>query len=300
MPGARYIEGRPARQPNERDTSASYRVICPDYFATMGIPLIAGREFADRDVRDGEQVVIVNRELVRRYFPDGDALGHGFKLGDINSTNPFMTIVGIVDNVRHFGLETEPAREIFRPYSQAAWPVMAIVSKTASEPMSWQRQIRDALKRVELNLPAATALTMEDVVSRSVAWQETPMRLLTGFAIVGLLLAGIGVYGVLAYYVSQRRRELGIRVALGASRSSLVGLVIKQSVAPVAIGLTLGIAGSIASGPLLTDMLYEVKSGDPVVITAIAGLLAAVALLSSWLPARRAATVDPLPALREE
>jgi putative ABC transport system permease protein len=295
-----YIEGRPARRPDERDTSASYRVICPDYFAAFGIPLITGREFSDRDVRDGAQAVIVNRAFVERYFADGKALGHRIKLGDISSTNPWLTIVGIVDNVRHFGLETEPAREIFRPYSQAAWPVMVVVAKTAGEPMAWQRPVRDALKRVELNLPAATARTMDDVVSRSVAWRETPMRLLTGFAIVGLLLAGIGVYGVLAYYVSQRTRELGIRVALGAPKPSIVGLVLRQSAAPVAIGLVLGIAGSLASGRLLSDLLYEVKPGDPVVIAAIAGLLAIVAVLSSWLPARRAATVDPLPALREE
>jgi putative ABC transport system permease protein len=295
-----YIEGRPARRPNERETSASFRVICPDYFATFGIPIIAGREFTDRDVQDGAQAVMVNRAFVDRYFEDGKALGHRIKLGDINSTNPWLTIVGIVGNVRHFGLETEPAREIFRPYSQAAWPVMVVVAKTAGEPRAWQRPVREALKRVELNLPAASARTMEEVVSRSVAWRETPMRLLTGFAFVGLLLAGIGVYGVLAYYVSQRTRELGIRVALGASKSSIVRLVLRQSAIPVAIGLALGIAGSLASGRLLNDLLYEVKPGDPAVIVAIAGLLLFVALLSSWLPARRAATVDPLPALREE
>ena len=119
------------------------------------------------------------------------------------------------------------------------------------------------------------------------------MRLLTGFALVGLLLAGIGVYGVLAYYVSQRTRELGIRVALGASKSRIVGLVLRQSATPVAIGLALGIAGSLASGRLLSDLLFEVKPGDPAVIVAIAGLLLSVALLSSWLPARRASRIDP-------
>lgn len=293
------IEGRPQPAPNE-GASGNFRLVCPDYFAAMGIPLIAGREFTAGDMRGGEQVVIVNRAFVERYWSAGGALGQRLKIGGFQSTNPWMTIVGIVENVRHFGLETRPSREIFRPYSQAAWPVMTIVAKTAGEPMAWHRPVHDALKRVDLNLPAANARSMEEVVSRSVAWRETPMRLLTGFALVGLLLVGIGVYGVLAYYVSQRTRELGVRVALGASKRTLVGLVLRQSMVPVVAGLALGIAGSLASGRLLTNLLYEVTPGDPIVLGTITALLTIVALVSSWLPARRAAMADPLVALREE
>ena len=128
---------------------------------------------------------------------------------------------------------------------------MTVVAKTAGEPMAWQRTVREALKRVELNLPAANARSMEDVVSQSVAWRETPMRLLTGFAFVGLLLAGIGVYGVLAYYVSQRTRELGVRLALGASKPVLIGLVLRQSAIPLAVGIVLGVAGSLGVRPAL-------------------------------------------------
>ena len=295
-----HIEGRTPPAPNQPGTSASYRLICPDYFATMAIPLIAGREFNARDVRDGTQVVILNRAAAERYWPAGNVLGQRIKLGNIDSVNPWMTVVGLVENVRHFGLESPPEREMFRPYSQAAWPVMTVVAKTAGEPMTWQRPARDALRRVEINLPAAEARSMEEVVNRSVAWRQIPMRLLTGFALFGLLLAGVGVYGVLAYYVSQRTRELGMRAALGASKRTLIRLVLRQSAVPLTVGIGLGIAGCIASGALLAELLYEVQPGDPVVLTSIAGLLTGVALLASWLPARRAAMVDPMVALREE
>jgi putative ABC transport system permease protein len=293
------IEGR---QPtaSQEGPGANYRLICPNYFDALGITLIGGRDFNERDRRDGELVVIINRSTARLYWPDGDALGKRLKFGDYGSRNPWMIVVGVVEDVKHFGLEAQPQRELYRPYGQAAWPVMTVVAKTVGEPMAWQRTMRDALKRVELELPAANAQSMEGVISGSVAWRETPMRLLTGFAIVGLLLAGMGVYGVLSYYVSQRTRELGVRVALGASKHKLVGLVVLQSAIPLAIGVFLGIAGSVASGRLLTELLYEVRPGDPVVLAIITSLLVVVALLSSIIPARRAAMVDPLTALREE
>ncbi len=295
-----FIEGRNPPGPNEPGTSANYRLTCPGYFATLEIPLLAGRDFSDQDVRDGAQVVVLNRATAERYWPSGDALGQRLKLGGINSTNPWLTVIGIVDNVRHFALESLPAREIYRPYSQAAWPVMTIVAKTAGEPLQWQRPIRDAIGRVELQLPAANPRSLEAVVSGSIAWRSTPMRLLTGFALVGLLLVAIGVYGVLAYYVSQRKREFGVRLALGASKPRLVALVLQQSAMPVLIGVIIGVGGSLISGRWLTALLYEVEPGDPVVLISIAVLLALVAIASSLIPARRAAMVDPLVALREE
>lgn len=177
---------------------------------------------------------------------------------------------------------------------------MAIVSKTAGDPLTWQGPMREALKRVDPHAPVANVRSMEDVVSLSVMRRVAPMRLLMGFASIGLLLAAIGVYGVLAYYVSQRRREFGVRIALGASKRTLIGLVLKQSVWPLVAGLVLGIAGSFASGQLLSGLLYEVKPGDPLVLAAIVAVLAAVTVVSGWMPARKAASVDPLVALREE
>jgi putative ABC transport system permease protein len=141
---------------------------------------------------------------------------------------------------------------------------------------------------------------MDDVVGSSMDWRETPMRLLTGFALIGLLLASIGVYGVLAYYVSQRTREIGVRAALGASKRQLASLVVRQSLLPMIAGAIVGVAGSLATGRLLQDFLYQVKPGDPQVTAAIVTLLIGVGLLASWLPARRAAAIDPMVALRDE
>jgi putative ABC transport system permease protein len=220
--------------------------------------------------------------------------------GGFRSDNPWYTVIGIVENVRHFSLDQAPRPEIYRPYSQAAWPVMAIVAKTAGEPMAWERSVRDALRRVDPGMPAADARSMESIVMGSVGWRETPLRLLAGFAVIGLILAALGVYGVLAYWVTQRTRELGVRIALGARPASIVSLVLRQSMLPMALGLALGVGGAIGAGQLLTGFLYEVRPSDPLVIVSVALLLVTVGLVASWLPARRAAVVDPLTALREE
>jgi putative ABC transport system permease protein len=293
------IEGRPEPPPNE-GAGANYRLSCPGYFDTLGIALIAGRDFTPSDIVGRPDVVIVNRAFAERYWPEGGALGQRIKIGGFSSTNPWMIIVGISENVRHFSLDAAPAREIFRPYAQSAWPVLTVVARTASDPFTWERPLRAALTRVEPDLPAATARAMEDVVRRSIGWREAPMRLLTAFAAVGLLLAAVGVYGVLAYYVSQRTREFGVRSALGASRRTLVSLVLRQSALPLTAGLVCGVIGSLAAGRLLSELLFEVRPGDPTVLAMVVGVLVSVALASSWWPARRAASVDPLTALRDE
>jgi putative ABC transport system permease protein len=294
------IEGRPAPVPAD-GVNGAYRLTCPGYFATMSIPLVEGRDFTDRDVTNGARVMIVNRAMAARYWPGETPVGQHVKIGArANNTNPWMTVIGIAENARHFGLDSDARREIYLPYSQQAWPVMTIVAKTVGEPAAWQTVLRGIVKRVDPDLPVAQIRSMEDVVATSVGRRETPMRLLTGFAGIGLLLAAIGVYGVLGYFVSQRTREIGVRAALGATRSQLGGMVIKQSMVPITAGLVLGVAGSFASGRLLQDMLYQVKPGDPEVIGVIVLLLLIVGLLASWLPARRAAGIDPMVALRED
>jgi putative ABC transport system permease protein len=293
------IDGRPQAAANE-GPSASYRLACPGYFETLGIPLLAGRDFTHDDQTGQTDVTIINRAFADRYWPNGGALGERIKLGGFDSPNPWLTIVGIAENVRHFGLDSAPPREIYRPYAQAVWPVMTVVAKTVADPATWERPLRAALARVEPDLPAASALTMNDVVRRSVGWREAPMRLLAGFALIGLLLAAFGVYGVLAYYVSQRAREFGVRAALGASKSALCALVLRQSAAPLITGIVVGLFGSIGAGRLLSGLLFDVVPSDPVVLSSVVGILLAVSFVSSWWPARRAALVDPSTVLRDE
>jgi putative ABC transport system permease protein len=294
------LEGRPDPSPSEQPFFADHRVVCGGYFATLGIPILAGRDFTALDVIDGEQVVVVNRAFAEQYYPEQDVLNRRIKFGRATGAAPWLRVVGVVENVRHFGLDFAPTREIYRPYSQSAWPTLTVVSRTVGDALALQRPVRDALMRIESELPAGPARTMDEIIDRSIAWRETPMRLLSAFAAVGLVLAALGVYGVLAYYVSQRTREFGVRVALGASKGALVALVLKQSALPIIGGIGLGVLGSVASGRMLAGLLYDVQPGDPVVMSVIVALLAAVAFIAGWLPARRAATVDPLTALREE
>ena len=285
----------------DENVSASYRLTCPGYFSTLGITMIEGRDFDHRDVTKGDRVVIINRAMAKAYWKQGESpVGRRLKLGGPRSENPWHTIVGVSEDVRHFGLDSEARREIFMPYAQAAWPVMTIVAKTVGDPLTWQSTLRDVIRRVDPNLPIAGLRPMEVVVGSSLNWRLTPMRLLTGFALIGLLLASIGVYGVLAYYVSQRTREIGVRLALGATRLQLSAMVVRQSLMPIAAGVVIGVGGSLASGRLLQQFLYDVKPGDPQVIAAIVALLIVVGLLASWMPARRAASIDPLVALRDE
>jgi putative ABC transport system permease protein len=292
------IEGRVATPDDQ--AGAAYRLSCPGYFATIGIPIVEGRDFTHRDVTRGEQVAIVSKAMAARYWPGVSPVGKRLKLGSADNDQPWRTVVGVAGDVRHFGLDSEAQREFYVPYSQSAWPVMTLVAKTAGDPALWQSAVTGIVKRVDPALPVARVQPMDRVILASVDWRQTPMKLLTVFAIIGLLLASVGVYGVLAYFVSQRTREIGIRAALGATRRQIAAMVIRQSMLPIAAGVLVGVGGSIASGRILQELLYQVRPGDPQVIAAIVALLAGVGLLASWLPARRAASIDPVIALKDE
>ena len=191
-------------------------------------------------------------------------------------------------------------REIFRPYAQAAWPSMTVTVKSETEPMSLATAARHALARIDPEQPVSDVRTMESVVAESVGGRRFPMQLLALFSAVALTLAAIGVYGVVSYLVSQRTREMGIRAALGAGRRQLLLLVVGGSMRPVVIGLLAGVAVAVPSARLLSTLLYAVRPSDPAVLAVIVGVLALTALLASWIPARRAASVDPLVALRDD
>jgi putative ABC transport system permease protein len=287
------IEGRP--HDPARPVNASYRLTCPGYFATLGIRMVRGR---DALAADAEPVVVINRAMADEYWRDEDPVGQRLRLGR-TGTPRWMRIVGVAENVRHFGLDAEPVREIFVPYRQNAWPTMTVVTRAAGDlSQAMDEAFRDRVRSAYPALPLTRVSRMTDVVGESTIRRASFMRLLLVFAGLGLGLAAVGVYAVLTWFVSQRVRELGIRVALGATRPSIVGLVLRQSLVPVGLGLIAGAVASIWTGRLLTDVLFRTEPDDPVVIASIAALVFVVGLVASWIPAHRAAGVDPIQALR--
>jgi putative ABC transport system permease protein len=292
------IEGRTL--PPGENASASYRVTCPGYFKTLGIPMVKGRDFDARDATSAPGAVIINEETAKRYWPDGDPIGRRIKLGRQDSINPWMTVVGVVGNVRHFGLDDVARREMFRPYSQAAWPLMTIVTKTSANPTSFAASIRAALQKIDPDLPVARVNTMETIERDSLGSRRFPMMLLGAFGAVALALAVIGVYGVVSYVVARRTREIGIRVALGARRGQVLTLVVFGAMRPVVAGLAVGTVGAIFASRLLGTMLFDVKPGDPAVVAGIALMLAGAAIAASLVPGARATRVDPITVLKVE
>jgi putative ABC transport system permease protein len=292
------IEGQAAPSATE-GPSASYRLTCPGYFETLGIA-IRGRDFTPADSLNAAGVVIVNETAAARYWPNQDPLGQRLKLGPPASENPWMTVVGVAKDVRHFGLDSDARREMFRPYSQAVWPTMTITVRTAIEPLVIAGSVRSALARIDPDQPVSRIRTMDQVIEESIGSRRFPMLLLALFSAVALVLAAIGVYGVVSYIVSQRTREIGIRMALGARAAQVIGLVVQRSLVPIGAGIVAGIAGSLAASRLLTALLFHVEPGDPAVLGAIVLLLGASAIAACLVPARRAASVDPLVVLRDE
>ena len=293
------IVGRVVSKP-EVAAGASYRLTCPGYFGALGIQVLRGRDFTHADATNAPGVVIVNETMARTYWPDQDPVGKRLKLGRVESENPWLTVVGVVRDVKHFGLDSIARREIFRPYAQAAWPQMTITVKSGPAPLAIATPVREAVRRIDPDQPVNRIQTMENVVEQSIGSRRFPMLLLSVFSGVALLLAVVGVYGVVSYVVSQRAREIGIRMALGARAAQVVRMVIARSLTPIAIGLVAGFAGALLSSRLLESLLYEVRPHDPLVLGTMVAVLAGCAVVASFVPARRAATVDPLVVLKEE
>jgi putative ABC transport system permease protein len=294
-----WIEGFVPAADND-SPGAAYRLICPDYFRTLRIPMLAGRDFTLADAVNAPEVVIVNQALARRYFPDQDPVGRRLKLGGPRSTAPWFTIVGVVGDVRHFSLDDRPRPEMFRPYSQAAWPSMDIIARTPSAPASFAAEIRKAAATIDPDLPISRVQTMDQYVESTTGARKFPMQLLSAFGAVGLLLAALGIYGVMSFGVLQRTQEIGIRMALGAQPRQVARLFLREGVAFAASGIAIGLVGALALARLLENLLYGVTASDPVTLLTVVFLLAAVALLACWIPARRAMGVDPMVALRHE
>ena len=292
------IEGRPDPG-SENMPRAAYSVACPTSFATLGIPLVEGREFTARDALNAPAVAVINRRFAREHWPGEPAVGKRFKIGFLNSDNPWMTVVGVVENFHHGGLDVDQQPSIYRPYQQAAWPVMSIVVKTSSAPEPLTKAITKAVAVVEPHQPVSGVRTMEAVLGSSVRSRRFTMYLLSGFALLALILAAVGIAGVVGYSVVQRTPEIGVRVALGARRADVLRLILGHSLAWAIGGVVVGVAGAIWLLTLLGSMLYDVTPYDPIVLGSVSVALLAVVLAASYLPARRATRVDAVTALRQ-
>jgi putative ABC transport system permease protein len=296
------IEGIPT-DPNNAFPHESYlRITRPGYFNTMGITLLQGRDFDARDTLQGNAVVIINETLARKHFPGQNPLGRrispSFAIDDRGTLA--REIIGVVKDVHHASLREESGNEIYAPHSQAPFNTLTMVARTSSDPQALIASVRREVIALDSELPVFNVRTLEETLSRSVAQPRFNTLLLAIFAGLALLLTAIGLYGVMAYSVTQRTRELGIRLALGAQRSNVLSLVIRQGMMLAGIGLGVGTVVAFALTRLMESFLFGVSATDPLTFGGIALLLAVVALAACFIPARRATKVDPMVALRYE
>jgi predicted permease len=294
------VEGQ-TLPPNQSPPVAPLLFTDEGYFKALGVPLLAGRLFDERDAFGKPGVVIVNETLARRYFPNGDAVGKRLKDGGPERpNNEFMEIVGVVGDVKYEGLDQRPTPAFYLAMRQSPQPRRYVVVRTATDPRSLANALREAVRSVDKDIPVGRIWSMDELMTESVAPPRFRTTIVTIFAIVGLLLAAIGIYGVMSYAVTERTRELGLRVALGASAPNLLRLVLGEAIALAASGVVLGLAGAAASANLIRSLLFGVTPLDAGTFGGIAVLLVATALVASYVPARRAIGVDPMVALRHE
>src|SRR5262245_41286036 len=269
-----------------------------NYFKTLGVPLVAGRFFDERDVPGGPPVVIVNETLARRYFPGGNAVGRRLKVGGPERPgNPFMEIVGVVGDVKYSGLNAAPEPAYYLADRQQPFLRRFVLVRTAADPRSALNSIRAAMSALDRDVPVAKLYTIDQLMDESVAAPRFRTTLVAVFAVVGLVLAAIGIYGVMAYTVSERARELGVRLALGATKRDVMRMVLGEAVALAAAGVVLGVIGAVATTRLTAALLFGVTPTDPATFVSIAAVLMAIALAGSYVPARRATGVDPMSTL---
>ncbi|MGH9838508.1 MAG: ABC transporter permease [Blastocatellia bacterium] len=294
------IEGRAAENPNEV-RNARFNVCSPDYFSTLGIPIIKGRDFSDADVAGRTDVAIISETMARRFWPDEDPLGKRIRIG---SDGRWSTIVGVVGDVRSLKLNAEPHPEMYYPMLQVPFFFTHLTLRATGDPKTLIAAVRNEVRALDQDLPIANVAMLDDLLGDSVAPQRLNSMLLGLFSALALLLAAVGIYGVMAYLVSQRAHELGIRIALGAGSRDIKKLIVGQGMTLALIGVGIGIAASLAltrlMKTLMQDLLFGVSATDRATFIFVALLLSAVAFVACWIPARRAAKVDPMVALRAE
>jgi len=286
--------------PNPADDPSAFRfAVAPGFCSTMGIPLVSGRDLTDQDREGAPLVALISQGFARRVLGGEDPVGQRIKFG--GPEGPWATIVGVVGDVHHQGLDADGEAQVYLPSSQTPWAYsrMILLVRGAVASDALLPAIRGAIHRLDPGVPISRVATMSDLVKASTAQRRFALIVFQSFAVVALLLAGAGLYGVIAASVSERTREIGIRSALGASAKGILALVLRQGMGLTLAGVVLGLTGALALTRLLTSLLYDVSPTDPVTFTLVGVLLVGIALLACWLPARRALRVDPLEALRE-
>src|SRR6266545_761614 len=284
------IEGRPS--PTDQTFNAGVRIISPGFLKTFRVPLVNGRLLAESDAANATPIVVINESLARNYFANEDPLGKRITL------DATRVIVGVVGDVKHSALDEEAKPEIYGPMAQSPTPFMSLAVRASSDPMQMVAAVRGQVWAVDKDQPVSNIETMERLMAKSVAPRRFNLLLLGVFALVGLALAGVGLYGVISYTVTQRTREIGVRMAMGAQRGDVLRLFIGEGMKLAFIGALLGLGGALALTRLLKTLLFGVSATDPLTFIAIAALLIIVALLACWIPARRATKVNPMIALR--
>jgi putative ABC transport system permease protein len=295
---AYLVEGA-AEPPPGQENIGRYRVATPDYFRTMGMSLVKGRSFTDQDKAGAPHVAIVNETLARKHWPGGDVIGKRIRLDGPPDKSPWIEIVGVVNDVKH-ELNIPVAPEYYLPYAQDSWHGMVLVARTSVDPASLAAGIRDQVWSVDKDQPVFDVRTMEEVRSISVSMYSFSSVSLAIFAVIALLLATGGIYGVMAFAVSQRTQEIGIRMALGARALDVLKLVVRNGMKLALLGIVIGLAGSWALTRFMKGLLFGVEATDLLTYSVVSLCLLLAALVACYLPARRATKVDPLVALRYE
>ncbi|MDQ2857009.1 MAG: ABC transporter permease [Acidobacteriota bacterium] len=292
------IQSRPV--PQEIAPTVDYRAISQDYFRSMGIPILAGRDFTDREMKDAPDVVLINQTMAARFFPDGKPIGERIQI--YPEPNRWREIIGVVGDVKLASLDAETNPAMYVPMVQNPYPNalrnISLVARTNGDPKSLAPGIRNALRSLDKDIPISQVQTMEEIVSNSLSQRRLSMSLLVVFAILAALLASVGIYGVMAYIVAQRTHEIGIRLAMGAKGADVLRMVLRDGAKLAVIGVAIGLIGAFALTRIMTSLLFGVSAVDPLTFAGISLLLTIVALLASYLPARRASRVNPMEALR--
>ena len=293
------FEGLPAVAPGS-EPLLNIVIATPDWFGTMKMRTTAGRVFGATDAGNGPPVVVVSRSVAKRFFGDISAVGQRLKMGPATGQGRWLTIVGVVDDVRDTGMNVESRGTLYLPLTQTSEYSMWLAVRTTPGAPGVAKALREAVGAINKDLPLSHLGSLEDRVSGAVAEPRFSMLMLGIFAGIALLLAAIGIYGVISYSVAQRTHELGVRIALGARRVDVVGMVVRQVLTMTGLGIVIGGGAALMAGSLLAKLLFGIRSSDPVTFVAVALVLTAVALVAAALPAWRAARLDPVTALRAE